>query len=55
MLAAGVMLLSLAALFGLFPGVLVYPVVVTFIWMAAALLYRGYRLHRQKKKSRKRT
>jgi cardiolipin synthase len=53
MVAAGLMLLSLAAVFGLFPGVLVYPVVVTFIWIAAALLYRGYRLHRQKKKSRR--
>jgi len=46
MLMGGVSLLVLAALFTYFPGVLVYPVVVVFTWFAIALLYRGYKLHR---------
>jgi cardiolipin synthase A/B len=46
MVTTGVLLLTLAILFWFFPGVLVYPVVIIFIWIALALLYRGYKLHR---------
>jgi cardiolipin synthase len=48
MLLGGISLLLLAALFAYFPAVLVYPVVVVFTWFAIALLYRGYKLHRDK-------
>ncbi|HET9218031.1 MAG TPA: phospholipase D-like domain-containing protein [Terriglobia bacterium] len=50
MVAGGLLMLGLALAFGLFPGVLVYPIIVLSLWMAAALLYRGYRLHRRKKR-----
>ena len=45
---AGVMLLTLAILFALFPRLLAYPLVLVFTWIAGALLYRGYKLHRSK-------
>ena len=48
MLTAGALLLALAILFWFLPRLLVYPVIVVFVWVAAALLYRGYRLHRRK-------
>ena len=48
MLLGGVSLLSLAALFAYFPGLLAYPVVVIFAWFAIALLYRAYKLYRNK-------
>jgi cardiolipin synthase len=44
----GIVLLALALIFAFVPGLLVYPVVVILVWMAAALLYRGYRLHRER-------
>ena len=44
----GIVLLALALIFAFVPGLLVYPVVVILVWMAVALLYRGYRLHRQR-------
>jgi cardiolipin synthase len=47
MLMTGALLLSLSILFAYFPGVLVYPVVVIFVWIAIALLYRGYKLYRR--------
>jgi cardiolipin synthase len=48
MLTAGVSLLTLAVLFAFFPRLIAYPLVVIFIWIAIALLYRGYKLHRRK-------
>ena len=48
MLTAGSLLLALAILFAWFPRLLVYPLVVILIWIALALLYRGYRLSRGK-------
>jgi cardiolipin synthase len=48
MLTAGSLLLLLAILVALFPRVFVYPLVVVFVWIALALLYRGYRLSRAK-------
>lgn len=48
MLTSGALLLALAILFWFFPRLLVYPLIVVFVWIAAALLYRGYRLHRRK-------
>ena len=52
MVAGGLLLLGLALVFVFFPGVLVYPMIALSLWMAAALLYRGYRLHRRKKRVR---
>ena len=46
MLAFGGLLLALGILFAFFPRLLVYPVVVVLVWIAVALLYRGYKLHR---------
>jgi cardiolipin synthase A/B len=51
MTAAGVVLLILAALFALFPRMLVYPLVTIFVWLGAALLYRALKLYRQGKHS----
>jgi cardiolipin synthase A/B len=48
MITTGVLLLALAILFWFHPSVLVYPVLVTFIWGAVALFYRGYKLYRRK-------
>ena len=45
MITAGTLLLTAAILFAFFPRLLVYPVVVFLGWAAAALLFRGYRLH----------
>jgi cardiolipin synthase len=50
---ARILALSAAALFGLavlfwfHPKALVYPVIVLCSWLGAALLHRGYRLHRK--------
>lgn len=49
MITAGVLLLALAILFGFFPIALAYPVVVVFTWSAIALLYKGYKLRRQRR------
>jgi cardiolipin synthase len=48
MLTVGSLLLLLAIVVALFPRVFVYPLVVVFVWIALALLYRGYRLSRAK-------
>jgi len=42
-------LAALAILFAFFPRLLAYPLAVLFMWIALALLYRGYKLHRQGK------
>lgn len=47
MMSIGGVLLVLAVLFGFFPRLLVYPLLAIFIWLAVALLYRGYKLHRE--------
>ncbi|MBV9083057.1 MAG: hypothetical protein JOZ62_10300, partial [Acidobacteriaceae bacterium] len=47
---AGVLLLLLATLFGFFPRVLAYPVILAFMWVGFALLYRGYKLRRKRKR-----
>ena len=49
-IAAGVLLLLSAILFWFFPSVLVYPVIVVFAWIGFALLYRGYKLWRKRKR-----
>jgi cardiolipin synthase len=46
---SGLVLLALAALFAVFPRVLAYPVVGLVAWIAGSLLYRGYRLHRERR------
>jgi cardiolipin synthase len=46
MFSFGALLLALAILFWFHPSVLVYPVLVLFVWTAAALFYRGYKLYR---------
>ncbi|MBK9132075.1 MAG: cardiolipin synthase B [Gammaproteobacteria bacterium] len=48
MLGAGAALLLLAGVFLLFPRLLLYPVLFVFAWFGAVLLYRGYKLHRDK-------
>ena len=46
MITVGMILVALAILFVLFPRVLVYPLALIFVWIAIALLYRGYKLQR---------
>jgi hypothetical protein len=41
---------SLAVLFGFFPRVIANPIVLLFGWIASALLYQGWRLHRDRRK-----
>ena len=52
MTSVGALFLILAALFALFPHVLVYPLLIIFGWLGAALLYRSYKLHREAKRKR---
>jgi cardiolipin synthase len=47
MITAGLLLLALAALFALFPRLLVYPLVAIMVWIAVSLLWTGYGLHRR--------
>lgn len=47
---AGVLLVFLAVLFGFFPRVIAYPLVLLFIWIASALFYQGWKLHRARAK-----
>ena len=42
----GTALLVLAILFAFFPRLLTYPLVAFLVWIAGALLYQGYKLHR---------
>ena len=53
MTSVGASLLLLAALFAFFPRGLAYPLLVIFIWLGVALLYRSYKLHREGKRKRK--
>jgi cardiolipin synthase A/B len=48
MMAAGCSLLLAAVLIALFPRLLAYPLALVAGWIAATLLYRGYRLQRQR-------
>jgi cardiolipin synthase len=43
---AGMLLLGLAALFYFFPWLAAYPLIAALGWIAIALLYRSYKLHR---------
>ncbi len=49
MLTTGALLLSLAIFFFYFPRALTYPVIVVFVWIAFALLLRGFKLRRRKR------
>jgi cardiolipin synthase len=51
MAIAGVLLLGLAVLFAFFPGVLVYPVIVIFVWVALTLFYKGFKLRREHRRN----
>jgi cardiolipin synthase A/B len=46
--AAGLLLLGLAALFAFFPRLPAYALAIVLGWIALALLYRGYRLRRSR-------
>jgi cardiolipin synthase len=46
LLATGTALLASAALFGVFPRLAAYPLVVLLAWVGAALVYRGWTLRR---------
>jgi cardiolipin synthase len=48
-IVCGLFLLGLAILFALFPKALVYPLIAVLGWVALALLYKGYRLTRERK------
>jgi len=50
MVTAGLALFALAILFACFPRLLAYPLVLLFAWIATALLYHGYTLHRARAK-----
>ena len=54
MTSVGALLLLLAALFAFFPRGLAYPLLVIFIWLGVALLYKSYKLHREGKRKRER-
>lgn len=49
MITTGALLLALATLFAFFPRLLVYPLILVFLWVAVALLYRGYKLRQEGK------
>jgi len=53
MTTGGVLLLILAALFALFPYALTYPLLIVFVWLGIALLYRSYQLFRAGKRKRR--
>ncbi|HWG51637.1 MAG TPA: phospholipase D-like domain-containing protein [Candidatus Acidoferrales bacterium] len=53
MLLAGTILLGAAALSWFFPRVPAYTLVVVFGWIGLALLYRGYKLFRERKAKRR--
>lgn len=42
----GALLVLLSVLFGFFPSVIAYPLVLLFVWIASALFYQAWRLHR---------
>jgi cardiolipin synthase len=49
LVGAAALLLGLATLLVFFPAVLVYPVIVVFLWLGMAFLYRAYNLRRKRK------
>ncbi len=53
MMSAGVLALLLAALFALFPPLLVVPLVAVFIWLGVVLLFRSYKLFRVRRRQRR--
>ncbi len=50
LISGGLVAAALTVLFAFFPRLLAYPLAVPFAWIALALLYRGYKLHRQGKR-----
>ncbi len=48
---AGLVLLGLAVFFARFPKVAAYPVVAVLGWISLALVYRGYKLRRERNRS----
>jgi cardiolipin synthase A/B len=51
MFTFGTLLLILAIVFTLFPRALAYPVVAIFVWIGISLLYRGFKLRRERKRT----
>jgi len=52
MAGGGTLLLGLAALFAVFPSLLVYALVAVAAWFGVSLLLRGYKLRREDKQKR---
>jgi cardiolipin synthase A/B len=52
MTSGGALLLILAALFAVFPRVLVSPLCMMFVWLGVALLYRSSTFHREGKREK---
>jgi cardiolipin synthase len=52
MTTVGTLFLILAALFALFPRVLMFLLLIIFAWLGGALLYRSYKLHREGKRKK---
>lgn len=50
MVMGGGAMLTLAALFAIFPRVLAYTLSIVLVWIAATLLYKGYKLRRSQQK-----
>jgi len=53
MTASGAVFLVLALLAFLWPRALTYPLAALFAWLAAVLLYRGWKLHRENRRRRR--
>jgi len=47
MVTTGALLLALAIIFWFFPGVLVYPLAIMFVWIAIGLFYKAHKLYRE--------
>ena len=47
MVTTGVLLLASAIIFWFFPGVLVYPLAIMFVWIAIGLFYKAHKLYRE--------
>ncbi len=48
--AVGALLMLLAIVFAFFPRLIAYPLVLLFAWIASALLYQGWKVHRARAK-----
>jgi cardiolipin synthase len=46
---AGLLLLGMAVLFYFFPRIAAYPLIAILGWIAIALMYRAYKLHRERR------